>query len=94
MSQRQHDSLSQDTLIVSKPAEDLNDVANGVVSYDPETGNIPKAGTYGVCVVVSNTANPASLNKWITQLSFPTTGYPSWRRKVNAGTWGDWLPFS
>lgn len=87
-------SLSQDTLIAHQTAADLNDVISGVVIYDPETDNTPKAGSYGVCVVVVNTVDPTVTHKWITQLSFPTTGYPSWRRKVNTGAWGDWLPFS
>lgn len=88
------DSLSRDTLIAYQTATDLNDVISGVVIYDPETNNIPKEGSYGVCVVVVNTVDPTVTHKWITQLSFPTTGYPSWRRKVNTGAWGDWLPFS
>ncbi|WP_288219917.1 hypothetical protein [uncultured Adlercreutzia sp.] len=94
LDQTLRDSLSRDTLIAYQTATDLNDVISGVVIYDPETNNIPKENSYGVCVVVVNTVDPTVTHKWITQLSFPTTGYPSWRRKVNAGAWGDWLPFS
>lgn len=57
------DSLSQDTLIAHQKATDLNDVISGVVSYGHETDNTPKAGSFGVCVVVVNTVDPTSTQR-------------------------------
>lgn len=74
---------------------DLNaELSPGPVQFQPSTGNIPVAGSYGICEVLNN-VNPGALvnGNWIMQRVTDTSvpPYVYVRNNINNSGWSAWI---
>lgn len=71
---------------------DLNQIAEGVVTYNPSTSNRPN--DYGVCYTLGYDGRTTS-SSWFSQVAFGTNGKLYFRNSINSlgATWSAWYEF-
>lgn len=70
----------------------LNQIAEGVVTYNPSTSNRPN--DYGVCYTLGYDGRTTS-SSWFSQVAFGTNGKLYFRNSINSlgATWSAWYEF-